>query len=153
MQHIQAWPRAVRNTLRAVSTIAAILGIIFLFSAIPLPHSGTTTAANSVSYQKKIAEPLRTPPEYSSGTGQAAKTATSQVQPSLNMGNDTATAQAREKVQQTPSNGQPSPYQYSDDTHNPLLASPDWRILGGIFLLILSLLGMLLLRLLRRKNA
>ncbi|MBO0794076.1 MAG: hypothetical protein J2P36_24435, partial [Ktedonobacteraceae bacterium] len=73
---ILAWPRAIRNTVRAVSVLAAVLGIVFLLSAfLPFSPGGITatssgnSAAPGASYQQNRA----TAPATSAGNDSAAK--------------------------------------------------------------------------------
>lgn len=147
---VVAFPGYLRNTIRAVSTLAALLGIVFLFSALPLGHGGTSattgsgSANNSVPFDKA---------QQQSPTSPSAQGSTLQNQQKSE--GATATAQAKPSTAVTPpqsSSTDSTKQQPAPPLPSPLaLTTASGRAIWGAILLIISIIGALLLRRLRQQ--
>jgi cell division septation protein DedD len=144
-----AWQRYMRGSLRAVSTIAAVLGLIFLLSGlvITLPRggSGTTTSATSNTASSG------TSPRYAQDTTAKSATATSvaheeQKNTRVPVSKPTPTIVGPVRTpavvsQATPTPEQPQPAQPLASLFTPLSLQ-----VGGFILFALGIVGVLLTR-------
>jgi hypothetical protein len=144
-----SWQRYMRGSLRAVSTIAAVLGLIFLLSGlvITLPRggSGTTTSATSNS--------AGTSPRYAQDITATSATATSVAH--QQQANDKTPAPVKkptptmaEQVRTPAVVSQAPPTSKQQQPAQPLasLFTPLSLQLGGFILFALGIVGVLLTR-------
>lgn len=151
-----AWQRYMRGSLRAVSTIAAVLGLVFLLSGlvITLPRGGAGSATSTTSNSAGTA------PHYAQDTTAANATATSVAGQAQADGKTPAppkkpTPTITEPVrtpavvaQATPAPEQPRPAQPLASLFTPLGLQ-----VGGFILFALGIVGILLTRRRQRDRA
>jgi anti-sigma factor RsiW len=144
-----SWQRYMRGSLRAVSTIAAVLGLIFLLSGlvITLPRGGMGTATSSSSNSGG------TSPRYAQDITATSATATSvahqgqdhdKTRVPVSKPTPTTADQVRTPAvvsQATPTPEQPQPAQPLASLFTPLSLQ-----LGGFILFALGIVGVLLTR-------
>ncbi len=152
-----AWQRYMRGSLRAVSTIAAVLGLIFLLSGlvITLPRGGMGSATSATSNTASSG----TSPRYAQDTTATSATATSvahdeQKNTRVPVSKPTPTVAAPVRTPAvvtpaTPTSEQPQP------TAQPLagLFTPLSLQVGGFILFALGIVGVLLTRRKQRDRA
>jgi anti-sigma factor RsiW len=154
-----AWQRYMRGSLRAVSTIAAVLGLIFLLSGlvITLPRGGMGTATSTTSNTASSG----TSPRYAQDTTATSATATSVAHQAqahdkntrvpVSKPTPTMAEQVRTPAvvsQATPTPEQPQPAQPLASLFTPLSLQ-----LGGFILFALGIVGVLLTRRRQRDRA
>jgi hypothetical protein len=142
-----SWQRYMRGSLRAVSTIAAVLGLIFLLSGlvITLPRGGMGTATSSSSNSGG------TSPRYAQDITATSATATSvahqeQATDKTHVSKPTPTTAEQVRTpaavsQATSTPEQPQPAQPLASLFTPLSLQ-----LGGFILFVLGIVGVLLTR-------
>ena len=141
----RTWPTYLRYSTRVISTIAAALGIFFLLSSllVSLPRGGSTTSGSA---------PMTAPSSSNTEGSGVAQTPQARLQ----------TATADKASNNHPSTQQPQPVQtptsrtYSNtrQAENPVNTLPsildpstiEGRIVIGVLLLVLGILGVVLTR-------
>ncbi len=142
---------AIKRSLRALSTLAAVVGLLFiLFGAISaLPHGGYATNTASMAPSSSAAGHASTTPTFSGSHNTPAEHTTAQAAQ--------AQATARSQHQQTPvvtPTASPSQETPEPQVNPPAvldLGQPEGRLGIGAALLLLGILGVLLTRRSRRE--
>lgn len=142
-------PGYIYNTMRFVSTIAALLGIVILvaslFSVLPRAGSSTTASSSSAGSSAPMASPNNKGQALPSSTNNA--THDNGSTPSVAGGQTPHIAQTPPSVSSAHTNdGQTQPSSPAMQTLVPNLNTPSGFALLGIILLAFGILGLLVLR-------
>ncbi|MEO6887745.1 MAG: zf-HC2 domain-containing protein [Ktedonobacteraceae bacterium] len=143
-----AWTHIARSSLRAVSTIAAVVAIVFMMSSLlaVLPmHSGSSNTAASAPSASNGAATSRPSPAVQSTRNQPHATAATRIAGTSNDARKTPTSSppptpGTQQGQHVP-DGEAPPGPPSFD-----LSMPGSRLLAGAILLLLSILGIFFTR-------
>jgi hypothetical protein len=139
----------LQRTVRVVSTLAAVLALIFIISGIlPLVHSGggtTSTASNGSSAETKPSSNSTVMGQHGNGTATAGRSqeAAGSVTPTPT---PTPVARARSNTGSSLSTAQPPSLPPVLD-----LSQPEGRLALGALLLVLGIIGLIITR--RRRGA
>jgi anti-sigma factor RsiW len=151
--HQPARSRSIwKSTLRSLSTLAAVLGLLFLLvgalSALPFPHSGANSSVMAPSNSQGLSQPASAQSSVVAGhvppSVQQTNVAAGRASPSVQQTPDNIPTPANaqtpgEKVLQTP-NQQPTPPAILD------IGTPEGRLGIGAILLLLGIFGAFLTR-------
>lgn len=144
----RAWPRYVQGMVRAVSTIAAVIGIVFLLSGligiVPSRSGGSTTSNNA-----HTAVPASGPQDKAltpsiQGQDRSSTPSAPGATPGVTSRNQPDEKPARSTNPAFSQTNQPNPFQFL--IHAFDLSTPGGRALLGSVLLILGLVSFVLLR-------